>query len=272
MAEGYICRRGGTPKLITEIITASQTWIKPSGVTHVFARVFGGGGGGGGARSSYGGGGGGGGHMNFGLLDVSAISSVAVTVGIGGGGGALNTNGGAGGVTSFGTLLAASGGSGGGSITGDGGSGGTGGGGARYATSPFKGGNATYGGGGGGAGINFDSNTDTGNTGGSGGIFGGGGGGGQDRSEQHGLHLRGEVPGRSRGDGWDPIDRGHDDACPISHTSMKSYAPVTLVAPSAQTGMPDRAQLPSAWTLAMVSCTCCRAGSPPCAACASACR
>lgn len=99
-----------------QIFTASGTWTKPTGVRRVRVRVQGGGGGGGGAAGAtsqvaLGVGGGAGGFAEH-WLDVSAISSVAVTVGAGGAGnsGADGSNGG---TTSFGAHASASGGAGG---------------------------------------------------------------------------------------------------------------------------------------------------------------
>lgn len=131
------------------VIRESQVWQVPEGLygeVHILA--FGGGAGGGGRLS--GGYGGGGGHRSVWVGKLTE-SSYPVTIGAGG---AAN---GAGGVTSFGTLVSATGGSGK--------NGGTGGGGIGV-----PGGNGSYGGGGGG-GI-YGSNS-----GGNGGTYGGGGGG-----------------------------------------------------------------------------------------------
>ena len=152
---------------VTEIITESQTWKVPDGVTSVAVRLFGGGGGAKGSNYSYPYAGGGGGEMVSAIVDVSKEVSVPVTIGRGGAGGTdSNKAGGNGGVTSFGTLLSANGGTGG-AANGPGGNGGSGGGGKMYGT----GGNGSYGGGGGAAqGI---YNRPAGN----GGTYGGGGGG-----------------------------------------------------------------------------------------------
>lgn len=68
------------------VFTANGTWNKPTGITKVVVVVVGGGGGGRSVVvSGYVAGGGGGGGASIKLIDVSAISSVAVTVGPGGG-------------------------------------------------------------------------------------------------------------------------------------------------------------------------------------------
>lgn len=176
----YLCiqRANGKPIAPTvpvlQTFTANGTWTKPLGVTHIRVRVVGGGGGGGG---NYGGGGGGGGYSEK-IIDVSGVSSVAVTVGAAGGSEA------SGGTSSFGTHCSATGG-GGGSNAGNGGTSGVGtdgdinvrgGAGDRgFGTSipggyAGRGGDSVLGGGGGG-------NNGTGGEG-AGGNYGGGGAGG----------------------------------------------------------------------------------------------
>lgn len=93
----------------------SHTWVKPTGVRRVLVSVWGAGGGGGGsAGSNAAGTGAGGGGFSRGEVDVSAVVSVPITVGVfGGRGGTAPTNGGAGGSSSFGAFVSASGGSGG---------------------------------------------------------------------------------------------------------------------------------------------------------------
>ena len=73
------------------------------------------GGGGGGATSSTGaaGGGGGAGGTAFGFVDLTGVTSVAITLGTGGTGGTGAASGGNGGSSSFGSIMAAAGGSGG---------------------------------------------------------------------------------------------------------------------------------------------------------------
>ena len=110
MGQAYITRRGGQGTLITEIFASSGTFVART--NKVFVRLFGAGGGGKAA-------GGGGGHMVVGELEVVKGQSYPVTIGVG----SID----AGGVTSFGTLLSASGGSAGSTMVGgDGGSGGGG--------------------------------------------------------------------------------------------------------------------------------------------------
>jgi hypothetical protein len=87
--------------------TATSTWTKPSGCTSVLVKMVGGGGGGAGYCES----GGGAGYCEK-VIDVSAVASVAVTVG--GGGASVNyyAAGNGGGTSSFGSYCSASGGSG----------------------------------------------------------------------------------------------------------------------------------------------------------------
>jgi hypothetical protein len=90
-----------------EVITGSITWNRPTGATLI--RVVCIGGGGGGATGGSGGGGGDGGAICD-WIDVSSVSSVAVTIGAGG---ATGGTGSSGGNTTFGSYLTANGGSGG---------------------------------------------------------------------------------------------------------------------------------------------------------------
>lgn len=95
------------------VLDSSTTW-NTSGVKRVFVQVWGaGGGGGGGTALGVAGGGGGGGAYAAGFIDVSAVSSVSITIGAGGAAGVLAAGGGDGGTTSFGAYLSASGGTGG---------------------------------------------------------------------------------------------------------------------------------------------------------------
>lgn len=140
-----------------ELITTSQKWIVPSGVSSIMVRLFGAGGSG-----SYCGGGGG--HMAVNTFSVNEGDSYNITIGEG----KAASNGGA---SSFGSLLTANGGS-------SGGSGGSGGGGIQLGTSiSINGGNGSYGGGGGG-GKSVVSDYEYTVQGGNGGQYGGGGGGG----------------------------------------------------------------------------------------------
>ncbi len=96
-----------------ESFTSSGTWTKPTGVTKVKVLLVGAGGagGGGGANSKMAGGGGGGGIVKYEYVDVSAVSTVTVTIGAGGTGGTTYPAA-DGGDTTFGALLTAKGGKG----------------------------------------------------------------------------------------------------------------------------------------------------------------
>ena len=120
--------------------TSSGTWTKATresalGVTikRVMVQVVGGGGGAGWTKgldtaNNFSSGGGGAGGTSIKLIDVSAISSESVTVGVGGSGAVYNTaNASAGGTSSFGSHCSADGGGGGGNLSSGGGGIGTGG-------------------------------------------------------------------------------------------------------------------------------------------------
>jgi len=106
----------------------SGTWVKPSGVSTVYVKVWGAGGGGGGDDTGgVGAGGGGGGGYSEGLISVNA--NVTVTVGVGGSGGTADNAGTNGTASSFAgvTTISAGGGLfGGARATPTGGSGGVG--------------------------------------------------------------------------------------------------------------------------------------------------
>ena len=87
--------------------TETGTWTKPAGCTSVLVKIVGGGGGAAGYCES----GGGGGYTEK-VIDVTAVGSVAVT--IGGGGASVNyyASGNGGGTSSFGSYCSASGGGG----------------------------------------------------------------------------------------------------------------------------------------------------------------
>ncbi|HHX3461806.1 TPA: hypothetical protein ACU9OW_000032 [Legionella pneumophila] len=138
-------------------ITATGTWNRAPGATKAIIMALGGGGGGSGATGVTGsfigtGDGGGAGETAWLELDISAISSVAVTIGAGGAGGppsAGSTGGSTGGTTSFGAHVTAAGGGGGQAMTTDGafrfgigGLGGTGGAGGDIQCPGFNGGGA----------------------------------------------------------------------------------------------------------------------------------
>ena len=108
-----------TPTTQIFTTTGSSTWTKPSGCRTVIVEVIAAGGGGGGVdgqgASNYAaaGGGGGGGYSRK-RVDVTAVSTVTVTVGTGGAGGTAGANNGStGGTSSFGAYASATGGGGG---------------------------------------------------------------------------------------------------------------------------------------------------------------
>lgn len=162
-----------------KVFTSSGTFVPPTGIRFVKVEVIGGGGGGGsGTNDDGGGGGGGGGGYCMTYADVTATSSIGVTVGAAGTAG-NSSAGGTGGTSYFSTYCSATGGAGGGR----GQAGGT-------ASSGGAGGVGSLGtilvsGGGGGSGI--DAGTIT--LGGAGGssIIGGGGAGTADNANACGA-------------------------------------------------------------------------------------
>ncbi len=96
----------------SEVFTGSGTFTVPTGVTLVQVTLVGGGGGGGGGYgATYGGGGGGGGELRYRIpVNLTGISSVAVTIPAAAGGGAVNNDGSDGGDVTFGTYVTAKGG------------------------------------------------------------------------------------------------------------------------------------------------------------------
>ena len=115
-ASGTLTNCTGYPVPTRQVFTSSGTWTKPTGCQLAYVMVIGGGGAGGGGRvtgasqCSVGGGGGSGG-VAVAFVDVTAISSVTVTVGAGGAGVSGGT-GGDGGTSSFGAYASAGGGTG----------------------------------------------------------------------------------------------------------------------------------------------------------------
>ncbi|HAW0526609.1 TPA: hypothetical protein JLJ42_002996 [Escherichia coli] len=112
-----LVNNGAVGRLIgMQIIKTSGTYTKTPGAMFADVIAIGGGGGGGWATSTANynaaGGGGGGGGMARGLFNLSAISTVLVTIGAGGNGGIASTitNGTQGGTTTFGSYLSAGGG------------------------------------------------------------------------------------------------------------------------------------------------------------------
>ena len=211
--DGWVLQGWSTkPVLKTEVITKTQTWTVPDGVTSVNVFLFGGGGGGGSNARSEGeerayGGGGGGGYMAKSTFTVTPKQSINVTIGAGGAVGQ------AGGTTSFGSLLSAQGGSAGenarvdgtrgyGGKGGDGGSGGAGNTGTylSYFVNCGAGGNCAQFGGGAGS---YEAN------GGNGGTYGGGGGAGDSDSGSYSGGTGGQYGGAggdSRQNGTDGTD------------------------------------------------------------------
>ena len=70
-----------------QAFTASGTWTAPAGVTSAQVILVGGGGGGGGGSQNVAGGGGGGGSVVVRNIDVSPLTTYAVSIGAGGQGG-----------------------------------------------------------------------------------------------------------------------------------------------------------------------------------------
>lgn len=70
-----------------QVFTADGTWTKPAGINLIVVEVVGGGGGGGYGLTAWPSAGGGAGGTAIETIDVSAISSETVTVGLGGSGG-----------------------------------------------------------------------------------------------------------------------------------------------------------------------------------------
>lgn len=90
----------------------THTWAVPAGVTKVLVTVVGGGGAGGKTSTTAVAPSGGGGGMTSGIVDVSGVATVAITVGAGGAASVAAGVGGNGSASSFGSYLSATGGSG----------------------------------------------------------------------------------------------------------------------------------------------------------------
>ncbi|WP_417414523.1 DUF2793 domain-containing protein [Hoeflea sp.] len=120
---------GGSQPPTLQVFTSSGTWTRPTGCVRIKVTVLGGGGGGGGCNSggaaTGGGGGGGAGGASIKMIDVSAVPTVAVTVGAGGNG--VNGSSGNSGAASYFGAYCSAGGGGGGAYAGpsSGGAGGT---------------------------------------------------------------------------------------------------------------------------------------------------
>lgn len=115
---GAVTMPGGGRLIAQTAFVGNGTWTKSAGTRFVFVYCIGGGGGGGGAAggASNGacGGGGGAGGIAVKWIDVSAVTTVAVTVGAAGAAGSSSGgNGGTGGTSSFGSYCSAAGGVGG---------------------------------------------------------------------------------------------------------------------------------------------------------------
>lgn len=93
-----------------QVFDTNGTFTVPAGITRLMVEVWGGGGGGGAADNDTQGGGGGGGGYGKQVFEVSPGATYDVTVGNGGSGSTSN-NGTAGELSSFGTLISATGGS-----------------------------------------------------------------------------------------------------------------------------------------------------------------
>ena len=78
----------------TSIITSTQSWTVPAGVTEIYTLIVGGGGGGGGSTdfNQMSGGGGGGGYTKFKRWLVNGNDAVSIVIGVGGAGKIVPTN------------------------------------------------------------------------------------------------------------------------------------------------------------------------------------
>ncbi len=161
-----------------QVFISSGTWTKPAGCRKIRVRVIGGGGGGGANGGTDGGGGGGGGGYAEEWIDVSGVSTVAVTVGAGGAGGTGTGAGATGDSSSFGAYCSATGGAGGaGGSAGTGGAGGVGTGGDLNIGGQAGDGGSAVGAHGGSSALGGGGARQAGPTGGYGGGAGGSGGG-----------------------------------------------------------------------------------------------
>lgn len=177
-----------------QIFTSDGDFARPSGINTVKVIVVGGGGGGGNANADgEGSGGGGAGGTSIESVDISATSTIGITIGAGGAGGTSGGAGAAGGTTTFGTgaaFLSATGGGGGAAgvvdnVGSDGGAGGAG-----------SGGDVNITGGDGGDGGGTTTSNGIGGMGGSS-THGGGGGNGMQNASGTGGNLYGGGGGGS---------------------------------------------------------------------------
>lgn len=173
------------------VLTTNTSWVVPPilklGIKRLYVEVYGGGGGGALRATSPGAAGGGQGGIAYKLVDLTGVSSVAVTIGAGGGGSTVDGNTApSGGTSNFGAFVSATGGSGGtagaGALASPGGSG--------------VGGDYNIQGGAGGPGLQSASS----------GIFGGTGGGGSSPPAASGAPAT--LPGH--GGGGRAITPGQD--------------------------------------------------------------
>ena len=108
VAIGFEIKAAAVGGPTTDVITATGSWVAPTGVTSVDVECWGGGGGGAGEDGTQGGGGGGGGAYSKKTLAVTPGNSYTVTIGAGGAGGnaAVGATGGDSWFSTSGTVMA----------------------------------------------------------------------------------------------------------------------------------------------------------------------